>query len=110
QRRRAEGARRAERAALEPLVDGLAAQVADLDADMEAGGPRAAAAKADHEAAVLAYGEAREILANPAAPPAQVDAAGELLEKGLRAARRARAALDGRPADEGDAEPLLEGL
>ena len=110
QKRRKERSAAADRAELDPMVDGLAAQIADLDQDMEMGGERAVAAKEDYEAAALGYGEAREVLALPNPTPAQVDQAGDLLEKGLHAARRARARLDGRPVEEADEEPLLEGL
>lgn len=109
QKRRLEQTMAANRAELDPMVDGLAAQIADLDQDMELGGDRAAAAKADYEEAALAYGEARDLMAGDPTP-AQVDTAGDLLEKGLRSARRARAQLDGRPVEEADEEPLLEGL
>ncbi len=110
QKRRLEQSAAADRAALDPMVDGLAAQIADLDQDMELGGERALAAKEDYAAAALAYSEAREVLALPSPTPAQVDTAGDLLEKGLRAARRARARLDGRPVEEAEEEPLLQGL
>ncbi|MGD9695259.1 MAG: hypothetical protein AB7V42_06315 [Thermoleophilia bacterium] len=100
----------ARRAALDPMVDALAAQIADLDDEMEIPGDKTTAAKADYEAAVMAYGQARDLLAAPATPLATIDTAGPLLEKGIRAARRARAILDGRPAEQADEEPLLEGL
>ena len=111
QKRRLEQTAAADRAELDPMVDGLAAQISDLDGDMEMGGERAVAAKADYEAAThgLRRG-ARDARRCRARRPAQVDAAGDLLEKGLRAARRARAQLDGRPVEEADEEPLLEGL
>ena len=62
--RRAERAIEERRAALEPLVDALAAQITDLEPDVTAPGPRAAAAKADHDEAVMSYGEVRD-----ASPP-----------------------------------------
>ena len=73
QKRRLEQTEAANRAELDPMVDGLAAQIADLDGDMEMGGERAAAAKDDYEAAALAYGEARELLALPKPTPATRD-------------------------------------
>ena len=51
QKQRRERSAAADRAELDPLIDGLAAQITDLDGDMEMGGARAAAAKADYEAA-----------------------------------------------------------
>ena len=75
-KRRLEQTAAANRAELDPMVDGLAAQISDLDGDMEMGGERAVAAKGDYEAATMAYGEAREILALPSPTPAQVEPGG----------------------------------
>jgi hypothetical protein len=97
-------------ASLDPLVDGLAAQIADLDDDMQMAGASATAARPHHDEAVLSYGEARELLGVAKPSHAQIDAAGAALERGLRAARRTRAVLEGRPIAEADQEPLLEGL
>ena len=95
---------------LDPLVDGLAAQIADLDDDMQMPGALTTAARPHYDAAVLAYGEARDVLAKPKPTVADVTAAGASLEAGLRAARRTRAVLEGRPPEEADQEPLLEGM
>ena len=99
-----------QRASLEPLVDGLAAQIGDLDDDMQIAGERTAAAREHYDVAVLSYGEARDMLEAEAQTPAGLEAARALLEKGLRAARRTRAVLEGRSPDLADEEPLLEGL
>ena len=95
---------------LDPLVDGLAAQIADLDDDMQMPGALTTAARPHYDAAVLAYGEARDVLAKPKPTVADVQAAGASLETGLRAARRTRAVLEGRPPEAADQEPLLEGM
>ncbi|MGD9572916.1 MAG: hypothetical protein AB7V62_13585 [Thermoleophilia bacterium] len=96
---------------LDPLVDALAAQIADLDDDVQMAGTMTAAAREHYDVAVLSYGEARQVLEGPPAPtPEQVRAAGLTLEKGLRAARRTRAVLEGRPPEAADQEPLLEGM
>jgi len=97
-------------ASLDPLVDGLAAQIADLDDDMQVPGPLTREARPHYDQAVLSYGEARELLEAPTAGVADVTAAGAALETGLRAARRTRAVLEGRPIEEADKEPLLEGM
>jgi hypothetical protein len=99
-----------QRASLEPLVDGLAAQIGDLDDDMQIAGPLTSAAREHYDVAVLSYGEARDTLEPEAQTPASLEAARALLEKGLRAARRTRAVLEGRSPDLADEEPLLEGL
>ena len=95
---------------LDPLVDGLAAQIADLDDDMQMPGALTQEARPHYDQAVLAYGEARELLEKPKPGAADVTAAGAALENGLRAARRTRAVLEGRPIAEADQEPLLEGM
>ncbi len=99
-----------QRESLEPLVDGLAAQIGDLDDDMQITGERTTAAKPHYDVAVLSYGEARDILEAQAQTPATLEAARAALETGLRAARRTRAVLEGRSPDMADQEPLLEGL
>jgi hypothetical protein len=109
-RARAGGSSALQRASLEPLVDALAAQIGDLDDDMQITGARTAAAKEHYDVAVLSYGEARDLLEAPAQTTTSLEAAGAALEKGLRAARRTRAVLDGRPPEAADEEPLLEGL
>jgi hypothetical protein len=96
------------RAALEPLVDGLATQITEIGPEVEAAGAAADAARPDYEAALTAYGEARDALPR-AADEGAVKLAALKLEAGLRAAARARAALDGKPPPAPDA-PLLEGL
>ncbi|HWH15460.1 MAG TPA: hypothetical protein VNT51_12000, partial [Miltoncostaeaceae bacterium] len=98
-----------ERASLEPLVDALAAQVNDLEADMQVGGPRTEAARADADRAVLAYGEARDAMAG-ARTIYEIRQVGATLEAGLRSARRAQATIDGRSPDEAEQEPLLQGM
>lgn len=95
---------------LDPLVDALAAQITDLDDDVQVAGDRTAAVREHYDVAVLAYGEARQTLEIPTPTPAQVAAAGATLEKGLRAARRTRAVLEGRTPESADGEPLLEGM
>ena len=95
---------------LDPLVDGLAAQIADLDDDMQVPGALTQEARPHYDQAVLSYGEARELLEKPKPGAADVTAAGAALETGLRAARRTRAVLEGRPIAEADHEPLLEGM
>ena len=96
------------RAALEPLVDGLATQITEIGPEVEVGGPAAASARPDYDAALTAYGDARDALPR-AADEGAVNLAALKLENGLRAAARARAAIDGRPPPAPDA-PLLEGL
>ena len=100
----------ADASSLDPLVDGLAAQITDLDDDVQTAGELTAPARAHYDIAVLAYGEARELLEARPQNAQSVRAAGDALEKGLRAARRTRAVLEGRPVEEADTEPLLEGL
>ena len=60
-RRRRRASRRARRRS-SPLVDGLAAQIGDLDDDMQIAGERTAAAREHYDIAVLSYGEARDML------------------------------------------------
>jgi len=96
------------RAALEPLVDGLATQITEIGPEVEAGGAAANAARSDYGAALTAYGEARDTLPR-ATDEGAVKLAALKLETGLRAAARARAALDGKPSPAPDA-PLLDGL
>lgn len=108
-RQRVEDQRGLEKALLDPLVDGLAAQINDLDPQMQVGGPGADAAKADYQEAVLTYADARAAVER-AQTPAQIGEARQMLEKGLRAARRAQARLEGRPVEAAEQEPLLEGL
>ncbi len=77
---------------------------------MQIAGERTAAAKEHYDVAVLSYGEARDLL-EPASPTQEsLQAAGAALEKGLRAARRTRAVLEGRSVEAADQEPLLEGM
>ena len=95
---------------LDPLVDGLAAQIADLDDDMQVPGPLTTEARPHYDQAVLSYGEARELQWEPAPRAADVAPAGAALEAGGRAARRTRALLEGRAIAEADNEPLLEGM
>ncbi|MCB0872420.1 MAG: hypothetical protein KDC36_03475 [Thermoleophilia bacterium] len=98
-----------ERESLDPLVDALASQINELDPTMAIENERTAAAKADYQEAVLTYGEARDAV-EKARTPDEIRAAGALLENGMRAARRVNARLDGRPVEDADQEPLLEGL
>ncbi len=106
----ATGSSALQRESLEPLVDALAAQIGDLDDDMQIAGELTAAARQHYDVAVLSYGEARDILGAPAHTAASLQAAGAALETGLRAARRTRAVLEGRPPEAADLEPLLEGM
>jgi len=108
QRRKKARALEERRAALEPLVDGLATQITEIGPEIEAGGAPAGAARPDYDAALAAYGEARDALPR-ATDEGAVKLAALKLETGLRAAARARAALDGQPPPAPDA-PLLEGL
>lgn len=72
------------------LVDGPAAQISDLDEDMQVPGPLTQEARPHHDQAVLSYGEARAPLEKPAAGVADVNAADEALEKrrGTKPGRR----------------------
>jgi hypothetical protein len=108
-RRRAEADLADRRAALEPLVDALAAHVTDLGSDLRFGGDRAAQAQPHYDEAVLAYGEVRDAMPAAQTAPA-VEAIRQALERGLRAAQSARAVLDGRPLPPPEEIPLLEGL
>ena len=112
-RRRAEADLADRQAALEPMIDALAAHITDVGSDLRLGGDRAAEAQPYYDEAVLAYGEVRDAM-----PDAQSDARtalalntlGGTLERGLRAAVSARALLDGRPIPPPEETALLEGL
>lgn len=96
-----------ETARLDPLFDGLVALLADLEIDMAVAHDRERA-RADHEAAVTAYGDARDAL-SLVRTETDCDRIAIRLVAGLAAAKRARALLDGRPPPADDA-PLLDGL
>jgi uncharacterized membrane protein YgcG len=96
-----------QRAALEPMVDALAARIADVEEDIGSSA-NADAAGPHHDEAIAAYGEVRDALPT-AASLTEVAALRSRLESGLRSAAAARAALDGAPEPPLDA-PLLEGL
>jgi hypothetical protein len=96
------------RAALEPLVDALATEVDGLWQEISEGGDRATAAHGDWDEAAQAQLAARDKLGR-ARGEDDLSAARLQLERGLRAAQRSRAVLDGRPPPDADA-PLLEGL
>ncbi|MGH9042840.1 MAG: hypothetical protein ACRDZ3_21715 [Acidimicrobiia bacterium] len=98
------------RAGLEPLVDALATQIDVLWQEISAGDgtDRATAAYDPWDVAAQAQLSAREKLRR-AQGEDDLSAIRLLLEKGLRAASRARAALEGKPAPAPDA-PLLDGL
>jgi hypothetical protein len=108
-RRRAEADLADRKAALEPLVDALAAHVTDLSSDLRFGGDRAAQAQPHYDEAVLAYGEVRDAMPTARTAPA-LETIRQTLERGLRAAQSARAVLDGRPLPPPEEIPLLEGL
>ena len=107
-RRAAQATLDARKAALDPLIDGLATYIGDLDGDISLAPDGAPAARAHYDQAVAEYGSARDKLAS-AATEAEIGRIGEGLERGLRAAQAARAMLDGKPVPSSDA-PLLEGL
>ena len=107
-RRAAEAELAARKAALDPLVDGLATYIGDLDGDITLAPDGAPAARAHYDQAVAEYGAAREKLGS-ATTESEIARIGEGLERGLRAAQAARAVLDGKPIPPSDA-PLLEGL
>lgn len=92
---------------LDPLVDGLAALISEMDIDSTVSPNRHAAAN-DHGAAVLAYGTSVEALPK-IQTQSDVDRVAYTLQDGIRAAKRARAILDGTNPPHND-EPLLEGL
>jgi uncharacterized membrane protein YgcG len=96
------------RAAMEPMVDALATQVDGLWQEISDGGERAEAAHGAWDEAAQAQLAAREKLRQATG---EADLAGPRLqlERGLRAAQRARAILEGRAMPEADA-PLLAGL
>jgi hypothetical protein len=108
-RRRAETDLADRKAALEPMVDALAAHITDVGSDLRLGGDRVAAAQPHYDEAVLAYGEVRDALPSAGTAPA-IDALGRTLERGLRAGVSARAVLDGRPIPPPEETALLEGL
>ena len=107
-RRAAEAALAARKAALDPLIDGLATYIGDIDGDITLAPDGAPAARAHYDQAVAEYGAARDELAS-ASTDAEIGRIGEGLERGLRAAQSAQAVLDGKPIPPSDA-PLLEGL
>ena len=108
-RRRAETDLADRKAALEPMVDALAAHITDVGSDLRLGGDRVAAAQPYYDEAVLAYGEVRDAMPSAGTAPA-IDALGRTLERGLRAGVSARAVLDGRPIPAPEETALLEGL
>jgi hypothetical protein len=108
-RRRAEADLADRQAALEPMVDALAAHITDLGSDLRLGGDRASQAQPYYDDAVLAYGEVRDAMPAARTAPA-LDSLGRTLERGLRSAVSARAVLDGRPLPPPEETALLEGL
>lgn len=108
-RRRAEADLADRKAALEPMVDALAAHITDVGSDLRLGGDRVAEAQPHYDEAVLAYGEVRDALPSASTAPA-IDTLGRTLERGLRAGVSARAVLDGRPIPPPEETALLEGL
>ena len=108
-RRRAEADLADRKAALEPMVDALAAHITDVGSDLRLGGDRVAEAQPYYDEAVLAYGEVRDAMPSASTAPA-IDTLGRTLERGLRAGVSARAVLDGRPTPSPEETALLEGL
>jgi hypothetical protein len=108
-RRRAEADLADRRAALEPMIDALAAHITDLGSDLRLGGDRVTEAQPYYDEAVLAYGEVRDAVPTAQTAPA-LHTLGQTLERGLRAAVSARAVLDGRPIPPPEETALLEGL
>jgi hypothetical protein len=108
-RKRAEADLADRRAALEPLVDALAAHITELGSDLRLAGERAPQAQPYYDEAVLAYGEVRDAMPTAGTRPA-LDSIRQTLERGLRAAVSARAVLDGRPLPPPEETALLEGL
>ncbi len=108
-RRRAEADLADRKAALEPMVDALAAHITDVGSDLRLGGDRVAEAQPYYDEAVLAYGEVRDAMPSASTAPA-IDTLGRTLERGLRAGVSARAVLDGRPIPSPEETALLEGL
>ncbi|MDX6410063.1 MAG: hypothetical protein QOE13_3134 [Gaiellaceae bacterium] len=98
-----------QQAALEPLIDALAAQIGDLGSDLRFGGDRATQAQPHYDEAVLAYGEVRDALPSARTGPA-LEGLRRTLERGLRAAQSARAVLDGRPLPPPEETALLQGM
>ncbi len=96
------------RAAMAPLIDALATQVDTIWQEISAGGERAPAAQEHWDEAAQAQLAARDRL-DRARGEDDLSAARLQLERGLRAAQRARAILDGEPAPDPNA-PLLAGL
>ncbi|MDQ3945070.1 MAG: hypothetical protein M3357_07990, partial [Actinomycetota bacterium] len=96
------------RAAMEPMVDALATQVDGLWQEISEDGERAEAAHGAWDEAAQAQLAAREKLRR-ATGEGDLSTARLQIERGLRAAQRAQAALEGRPVPDGDA-PLLSGL
>jgi hypothetical protein len=99
-RRRRRGTRRARvhpRTALEPMLDALAARITDLQprADDHGVGEEVQSAYAE---AVIAYGKANEEMPK-VATAAQATRVHDAIERGLEAARRAEALLDGKDPD-----------
>jgi hypothetical protein len=107
--RRAEADLADRKAALEPLVDALAAHITDLGNDLRLGGDRVAQAQPYYDEAVLAYGEVRDAMPTAGTAPV-LDSLRQTLERGLRAAVSARAVLEGRPPPPPEETALLEGL
>jgi hypothetical protein len=108
-RRRAEADLADRRAALEPMVDALAAHITDLGSDLRLGGDRAGQAQPYYDDAVLAYGEVRDAMPAASTAPA-LDSIRRTLERGLRSGVSARAVLDGRPLPPPEETALLDGL
>ena len=108
-RRRAEADLADRKAALEPMVDALAAHITDVGSDIRLGGDRVTEAQPYYDEAVLAYGEVRDAMPS-AGTAATIDTLGRTLERGLRAGVAARAVLDGRPIPPPEETALLEGL
>jgi hypothetical protein len=108
-KRRAEADLADRRAALEPLIDALAAHITDVGGDLRLGGDRTAQAQPYYDESVLAYGEVRDAMPAANTAPA-LGTIRQTLERGLRAAVSARAVLDGRPLPPPEETALLEGL
>ena len=69
-RRRAEADLADRKAALEPMVDALAAHITDVGSDLRLGGDRVAEAQPYYDEAVLAYGEVRDAMPSASTAPA----------------------------------------
>ncbi len=96
------------RAALAPLIDALATQVDSLWQEISEGGERAPGAHQHWDEAAQAQLAARDRL-DRARGEDDLSAARLQIDRGLRAAQRARAILDGAALPDPDA-PLLAGL